>query len=223
MLTPAYIFTNDFNNLEHFFQEQTHIKKSFKKGDYLWSIGEPFDKIHYIYSGIAQNLLEHESGKRKIISFHGQGTVFPGFHTTHFKIEDSLLTIALSDMEVLEFTQAQFQIMFSKNQDLQMQVIDWFSRYSNLLLFEAAHQDYNSMFVKLCNLLYLLLISENGKNSGLTEITQDTLADILGVSLVNLTRGITRLRNDGIISTSRKCIEILDADALAKYCTGEAF
>lgn len=223
MLTPSYIFSNDFAAFSSYFEEKPHIVRSFRKGEYLWSPGEPFGRIHYIRSGIAQNLLEHESGRRKIISFHGRGTIFPGHHQKRYKIEQSLLTVALSPVEALEFTSGQFTAMFRENPCLQMQVIDWFSSYANLLLYEAAHQEYNSTFVKLCNLLYLLLISENGRESGLGDITQDTLAEILGVSLVNLTRSLTRLRREGIIRTSRRRIEVLKPDALMQYCSYETF
>ncbi len=223
MLTPAYIFSNDFTAFASYFEEKPHTVRSFCKGEYLWAPGEPYEKLHYIRSGIAQNLLEHESGRRKIISFHGRGTIFPGYHRKRYKIERSLLTVALSAVDVLEFTSEQFTAMFRENAALQMQVIDWFSSYANLLLYEAAHQEYNNTFVKLCNLLYLLLISENGRESGLGDITQDALAEILGVSLVNLTRSLTRLRQEGVIRTSRRQIEVLKPDILMRYCSYETF
>lgn len=221
LLTPAYIFSGDFSGFEEYFLSQPHLNRSFQRGDYLWKPDEPFGKIHYIREGIIQNFLEHDSGRKKIISFHGSGTVFPGYHRKNYKIENSLVSVALFDTEVLEFTKEQFSRMFHSNPKLQDRVIDWYSSYSNLLLFEAAHQDYNSSLVKLCNLLYLLLVSENGRKNDLGEITQDTLADILGISLVNLTRGLTQLRKEQVIATGRKQITVLDAEALIKHCSYE--
>lgn len=221
LLTPAYIFSGDFSGFEEYFLSQPHLNRSFQRGDYLWKPDEPFGKIHYIREGTIQNFLEHDSGRKKIISFHGSGTVFPGYHRKNYKIENSLVSVALFDTEVLEFTKEQFSRMFHSNPKLQDRVIDWYSSYSNLLLFEAAHQDYNSSLVKLCNLLYLLLVSENGRKNDLGEITQDTLADILGISLVNLTRGLTQLRKEQVIATGRKQITVLDAEALIKHCSYE--
>lgn len=221
LLTPAYIFSGDFSGFEEYFLSQPHLNRSFQRGDYLWKPDEPFGKIHYIREGIIQNFLEHDSGRKKIISFHGSGTVFPGYHRKNYKIENSLVSVALFDTEVLEFTKEQFSRMFHSNPKLQDRVIDWYSSYSNLLLFEAAHQDYNGSLVKLCNLLYLLLVSENGRKNDLGEITQDTLADILGISLVNITRGLTQLRKEQVIATGRKQITVLDAEALIKHCSYE--
>ncbi|MBP2653611.1 MAG: cyclic nucleotide-binding domain protein [Firmicutes bacterium] len=221
MLIPSYFFTNDFKQFYEYFLSQPHIKKSFKKGDYLWEPNKPFEKIHYIISGVAQNYLEHENGHRKILSFHGSGTVFPGYHEQDYKIESALITVALSDMEVLEFTKVEFRRMFQQNQQLSAQDIDWFSKDVNLLLYETAHQEYNNSFIKLCNLLYLLLVNETGKQNHFNCMTQDDIADILGISRVNLTRGLTRLRKENIIITKRKQIQVIDPSALEKYCSLE--
>ena len=56
---------------------------------------------------------------------------------------------------MLEFTRQQFSQMFEENAELSEQVVNWYSMYVNRLLFETVHQEYNSSFVKICNLLYL--------------------------------------------------------------------
>ena len=104
MLTPRYLFAGDFQAFHDYFCEQPHLRKRFAKGSCLWRPGQPCEAIHYILSGMAMNYADHESGRRKIISFHGAGTVFPGYHQTDYRIELSLVTTALTDMEVLEFT-----------------------------------------------------------------------------------------------------------------------
>ena len=111
--------------------------------------------------------------------------------------------------------------MFEENPIVRTTVIDWFSTYTNLLLYDTAHQEYNSSFIKLCNLLYLLLVTTDNKQNNFIGITQNDLADILGISRVNLTRGLAYLRNENIIVTRRKQIEVIDSPALAKYCSME--
>lgn len=219
MLTPRYIFSDDFRQFYDYFLLQPHIKKNFNKGDYLWKPGQPYEKIHYIISGIEMLYSDHENGKRKIISFHGAGTVFPGYRQNDYKIELSLITIALSEMEVLEFTISQFQSMFETNTMLSEQVINWYSMYVNHFLFETIHQEYNSSLVKICNLLYLLTVNQN---SGLAvDMTQDELSEILGLSRVQFTRGLSELRRRNIISTTRKKIYITNFPELAKLCSSE--
>ena len=111
--------------------------------------------------------------------------------------------------------------MFERNDRLNAQVVEWYASYVNLLLYETAHQEYNSTFLKLCNLLYLLPTRQSVPDSGVIDMTQDDLADILGVSRVQLTRGLSVLRGKDIIRTRRGRIEIADRPALARYCSLE--
>ena len=219
MLIPRYFFTNDFKIFHEYFLTKPHKKKSFAKGDYLWEPDTLLEKIHYIISGIAQNYIEHENGHKKIISFHGEGSIFPGYHENDFKIENAIVTKAMTDMQVLEFTKADFGVFLQENAELNRQLINWYAVYVNLLLYESAHQEYNSSFIKLCNLLYLLFIND-GKGA-LTNISQYDIADILGISRVHLTRALNKLRGENIIVTQRRQIRIINPEKLMHYCSLE--
>lgn len=221
LLTPKYIFANDFRELEEYFSAQPHRNVSFRQGEYLWAPGEPFHKIFYLTEGITQVLMYHDSGKRRILSFHAGGTVYPMFHYKQYKLEDSLLCSAMTHIKAWEFTQEQFARMFEEKAALRHRVIDYFSSATNLLLYEIGHQEQNDSFVKLCNLLYILLVSNSGRRNYLHQLTQEDLADILGISLNNVTRSLTRLRHDGIIETGRKVITVTDPEKLAELCSGE--
>ena len=221
MLMPRYFFSDDFQQFYEYFLSQPHSQKTFHKGDYLWKPGQPYEKIHYIISGAAIHFADHESGRRRIISFHGAGTVFPGYRQYDYKIELSLITIALSDMKVLEFTKEQFQNMFETNTALSEQVVNWNSMYINRLLFEIVHQEYNPSFVKICNLLYLLTINQPSCSGLVIDMTQEELSEILGLSRIQVTRGLSELRNQNIISTTRGKVHVVDLPALASLCSSE--
>ena len=111
--------------------------------------------------------------------------------------------------------------MFAHNGDLSAAVLEWYAMYVNLLLYDTAHQEYNSSFLKLCNLLYLLADSPVGGRQGVLNLTQDDLADLLGISRANLTRGLAQLRRQGILRTRRGLVELLDLPALAQCCSEE--
>ena len=221
MLMPRYFFSDDFQQFYEYFLSQPHSQKTFYKGDYLWKPGQPYEKIHYIISGAAIHFADHESDRRRIISFHGAGTVFPGYHQYDYKIELSLVTIALSDMKVLEFTKEQFQNMFETNTALSEQVVNWNSMYINRFLFEIVHQEYNPSFVKICNLLYLLTINQPSCSGLVIDMTQEELSEILGLSRIQVTRGLSELRNQNIISTTRGKVHVVDLPALASLCSSE--
>lgn len=222
MLTPRYIFANDFKDFYPYFLSQPNKRKTFHKGEYLWTPGSLCEKIHYIISGAAIHYADHKNGRRKIISIHASGTVYPGYHLADYKIELLLTTVALSDMEVLEFTIEEFQQMFESNTALSEQVVNWYSMYVNRFLFESIHQEYNSSLIKICNLLYILNATQTSLHTLTIEITQDEIAEMLGLSRVQLTRGLSELRKRGIIMTSRRKIKVIDLPALKELCTEEA-
>ena len=221
MLTPRYYFAEDFRGFYHYFLAQPHEEKIFRKGELLWRPGQPCDRIHYSISGAAVRFAEHETGKRKIISFHGPGTVYPGYHTTDFRIELSLTTAALSEIRALELTIPQFKAMFESNTALAEQVVNWYSMYVNRFLFETIHQEFHSSQVKLCNLLYLLTMNQPANSGPVIEMTQEDLADLLGISRVHVTRELAQLRRRGILTTTRGKLTITDLPALAGLCTDE--
>lgn len=134
-----------------------------------------------------------------------------------YKIELSLVTEALTDMQVLEFTRPQFKAMFESDSALCEQVINWYSMYVNRFLFETIHQGYNSSLVKISNMLYLL----SSNQAETIAMTQNELAEILGLSRVQLTRGLAALRERKIITTQRGRISVIDMPALASLCSSE--
>lgn len=93
--------------------------------------------------------------------------------------------------------------------------------YVNSLLFSSIHQEYNPSLVKICNLLYLLTINQPTDAGMRIELTQDELAELLGLSRVQLTRGLSALRQQRIISTSRGAIRVLDLPRLLSLCSSE--
>lgn len=221
MLIPRYYFANDYTQLYDYFLSQPHTKRHFKKGDYLWKPGECIERVYYIESGIAQTLVEHEDGYRKILWFHSNGTVFPGCHESLFKIEKSIITKTLSNTDALEFTRADFYRMFLENRELSSIAFESYAMYINLLIYETAHQEYNNSFLKLCNLLYLFSKNAPGGKTSRIDLTQENIADILTINRVNAAKSLSRLRDEGIIISHRKWIEIADFTALEAYCSME--
>lgn len=210
MLIPRYYFFNDYAELYDYFVSRPHKERKFHKNEYLWELDEPIRRVYYIKSGICQTLATHEDGYQKILFFHSKGTLFPGFHESFFKIEKSIVTKAVSDMETLEFSRESVYQMFQENRHLSNIAFESYAKLINLLIYETAHQDYNNSFIKLCNLLYLF--SQNSPNGRTNHIvlSQENIADILTINRVNAAKCLSRLRDEGIIVSHRKWIEIVD-------------
>lgn len=220
MLIPRYNFADEFRSFYDYFLSQPHTLRQFQAGDILWQPGAAHTEIHYIVHGAEMHYALHENGRRKIISFHSAGTIFPGYHQLDFKIERALVTEALSGMTVLAFTREQFRQMFEANTALAETVVNWYAAYVNRLLFETVHQEYNGSFLKLCNLLHLL-IADGSTHTPELSLSQDALAELLGLSRVQITRILSRLRQEGIIETQRGVLRVCNPAALAAHCSSE--
>ena len=157
----------------------------------------------------------------RLSAFMDRARCFRGYHQADYKIELSLSMAALSELETLEFSREQFRAMFESNKELSGQVVNWYSMYVNRLLFETVHQEYNTSLVKICNLLYLLTAGQPAGAGLEVETTQGELAELLGLSRVQFTRGLSELRSRKTVSTSRGRIQVTDLAALAELCTSE--
>lgn len=221
MLLPRYFFSDDYTEFYQYFLSRPHRRRTFQRGDMIWNLGETIRCVYYIESGVAKTFVEHEDGYHKILHFHSNGTVFPGCQNSVFKIEASIATQAVTTVEALEFTREDFYRMYQENMALNARVLETFSMYINLLIYETAHQDYNNAFLKVCNLLYLLSLHSPSGMPYRIDLTQQDIADILAISLVNVTNNLARLRDEKIIVSHRKWIEITDFPALAARCSSE--
>ena len=221
MLIPRYCFSGDYQELHDYFLSQPHRRRSFQKGEYLWKPGELIHRVYYIESGVCVTSAEHENGSQKILYFHSKGAIFPGFHKSVFKIERSLTTKALSQMETLEFPAREVYRMFQENPQISAIAFESYAKLINLLIYENAHQEYNSAFLKLCNLLYLFSQNTPGGDPSHIELTQENIADILALNRVTAARALIRLQEEGVIVSHRKWIEILDLPALERHCSQE--
>ena len=100
-------------------------------------------------------------------------------------------------------------------------VLETYAMYINLFIYESAHQDYNSAFIKVCNLLYLFSLHSPADTPERIDLTQQDIADILAISLVNVTNNLARLRKEKVIVSHRRWIEITDYPKLVSYCSIE--
>lgn len=221
MLIPRYFFSDDYAEFYDYFLSKPHRRRVFEKGDMIWNLGETIRYVYYIETGIAKTFVEHENGYHKILHFHSNGTVFPGCQNSAFKIEASMGTEALTRVETLEFTREDFYQMYQENMSLNACVLETYSMYINLFVYESAHQDYNNAFIKVCNLLYLFSLHSPTGTPHRIELTQQEIADTLAISLVNVTTNLAKLRNNGIIVSHRKWIEITDFPKLVACCSNE--
>lgn len=218
---PKYYFSGEFADFQEELERLPHKKMCFRPGDVLWNAGEPVLYTYYFRKGFVQAYVEHEDGHRKILSFHGCGTIYPGFQKTDFKIEKSILVKAVTEVEADAYERRGFYDFCMGNPRFMERVCEVQSAYINMLIYDAAHQKFNDIFLKLCNFLYLMPQDQMRTGRRGICMTQEAIAGTLGVGRNHVTKGLSRLRREGIVRLHRGFIEIVDRQKLARYCSAE--
>jgi CRP-like cAMP-binding protein len=218
---PKYYFSGEYTDFYTTLLSLPHIEVSFRAGEFLWSTGEPITRVFYFRSGLAQTFVEHEEGHRKILSFHGAGTIFPGFQQTDFKIEKSIIVKALAEINAIAFERKAFYDLCISDSSLMARAFEMQAAYINMLIYDATHQKFNNTFRKLCNFLFLMSRhTMRDKPCGIN-ITQENIADTLGVGRNHVTKYLSHLRQEGVVLLHRRYIEVIDYEKLAVYCSTE--
>lgn len=217
---PRYLLAHEFSRFEGYLSDGDCTARAFESGDQLWKPGEFIERVYYIKNGIARTVVVHENGREKTLYFHGPGSVWPSCQQTRYRIELSLVTTAVTHMDVLEFTLDEFRRLAWGNKDLASEVLEDASRFVNIGIYEAAHQVYNNSMVRLCNLLYLLYENEQPKSTRIN-LSQAEIAQLLGIDRTNAARYLSALGKEGVVRTHRGWLEIADVARLAGKCTIE--
>ena len=156
---------------------------------------------------------------RRTTAWHGPGTMFPVAHSTMFELESSITAEAITDVAALEFPNAAILGAIRENPDFAIATIDWYAKFVNLLLFAASRLAYAKAITALATVLLLLFENEPEARlgtSGVLRVTQNELAQLLGIDRGSLVRAATHLRQAGAVETGRGVIRLLSLERLRK-------
>lgn len=215
---PKYFFSNDFKSYEDIFIKHG-VKCEFNKNDIISCQGDTLKNAFYIKKGIMQVSIGHEIGKEKIVSFMGEGSLFPvGINEHKYKMEYSMVEKAFTNVEAYKFKYEQLRDIVIKNPSIALSIIEHNCDFTSFLFYEIASLSYDSIKCKVSNILYLLFSNGPFKDN-IIELNQEEIASIIGASRIQVARVLQKLRDAKIIKTHRNSVEILDVEELKKICS----
>lgn len=93
-----------------------------------------------------------------------------------------------------------------------------YADFTAILLYDTINLSSQNNLTKVCNYLYQYekLLKPHG-----IILTQEEIASNIGIPLLTLSRHLQKLRQQGIITTARKQIEVVDWPRLIKLCSPE--
>ncbi len=195
------------------------VKRSYVKGDLIFSEGEEGKGFFGIISGLVKIFKMSMNGREHILHLLGPGDIFAevilskeaGLYPAH--------AVALKDSELLFFPKDRFERLIKGNFKFSIGLFTLFSQRLRQLVHKIEELSLKEVPSRLAT--YLLLLAKNQEDKEITlAINKMDLALYLGTTPETLSRAIKKLRDRGMISVQGKRVVIEDEEALSQVAMG---
>ncbi len=195
-------------------------RRVLNKGEHVFDVGHPFDRLFTVRSGAFKTTVLNADGKQDIVGFYLPGELF-GFdgisERKHQVTAQAIKTSSICEIPFEPLLRATGRIP-----DLLRQL---FSLISEQTLPEAAIRLNHTAQQRLA--AFLLSLSKRFKQCGYSEtefnlpMSREEIANYLGLAPETISRLLTHLYAEGILSINRRHIILNDLEQLQTiHCSG---
>ncbi len=193
-----------FNNKE---------RLNLKKGAAVYNEGYTGNFIFYLIKGEVKTYKYNEEGKEFITRIYKQGDYF-GFtsflrNKAHYENAETIKNSIL-----IRIPRSDFLSVIRQNPKLAYHFFDLLSLDLENIKDHLMHLAYDSVRKKTANIL--LKMEKEISSEGLIDISRSDLACIIGIAKETLIRTLKEFKEEKLITTNRKYIQIIDRDKLRK-------
>ena len=193
----------------------------FDAGEDILTEGEPNDTVYLLRAGWAIRYKLLPDGRRQVIAYLLPGDLF-GFKESLFDMSDDSIQ-ALTDMTVHPVPAAELLDLPERHPRLALALTWARMRESSILAEQIVRLGRRSAYERLAHLIMellhrLQLVGLASERAYGLPLTQEVLADTLGLSIVHVNRTLRRLRKEGLVSidTESRRVRIEDLRGLAR-------
>lgn len=181
--------------------------------------GEPYAHAYIVRRGWAIRFKSLSDGRRQIVNFALPGDVI-GLFSALFEVADHSVA-ALTDLEVHPVEPTRLVTMFGTCPRLGAAVAWAAGREESILAEQVVRIGRRSAYERMAHIIIellhrLRLVGVADHRSFELPLTQEILADTLGLSVVHVNRTLRRLRDDGLLRMKGDRVAIDDLDRLAR-------
>lgn len=189
----------------------------FARGDQIIAAGDPYSNVYLVHAGWGTRYKLLENGARQIVNF-----VLPGdfmcFNAPLFRCSDFHLS-AQTAMQAYVIPIMPFARLLASQPQFAL-ALSWTNAHEESLLAErilslgrrSAKQRMAHLLCELWRRLQLLDMTDDNRFP--MPLTQEDLADTLGLSTVHVNRTLRALRAEQLIEASNGTVRILDMPGL---------
>jgi CRP-like cAMP-binding protein len=191
------------------------IESEIKKGEIIIRSDVLISNIIYLKTGFVKEFMVSSNSKTRIIQILKPHT-YLGIHSLFGDKINHYSYAALEDLKVCYIDINAFKQLVKENGNFAFQILSEVGKenlYNYYRFISNSHKKTDGRFADI--LLYLSeKIYENIRFN--LQLTRQELADLIGVSRENLTRVLSKFKEEGIIEVSRNHIELLNPEILNK-------
>lgn len=184
--------------------------KRYSRGNIIFYEGDKPQKLQLILDGIVRVYKIDAKGNEITLHFFQPQTLIA--ETAHMqKINYPATAIYETDCRVLEIDYELFEKDFLRNPDISFKIIQSLSKKVKTLQDVIATNLTMNTFDRLCKFIY-----ENENH--VQELSHKKIAAILNITPETLSRNLSILKQNGIVTVNGRKIQILDKKRLQEYC-----
>lgn len=197
-------------------------KKSFKKGSYLFHVGEEIKAVHLIVNGRIKTGVNNEENKEVTRSIlfenHIMGELFIVGDEKH-----SFFAYALDNVDVLEIPLQIFKDLITDETSFNLKLLEIINKRSSYITTKLKSLVYIDSRSRIID--YLVELTEkNGEKVGFEYVvrrflTHQDIANITATSRQTVTTVLNELRDKNLITFNRKRLLVRDLDLLKEEST----
>jgi CRP-like cAMP-binding protein len=181
--------------------------------------GEPYAHAYIVNDGWAIRFKSLSDGRRQILNFALPGDVI-GLFSALFEVADHSVA-ALTDIEIHPVEPTKLVTMFGTCPRLGAAVAWAAGREESILAEQVVRIGRRSAYERMAHIVIellhrLRLVGVVDHHSFELPLTQEILADTLGLSVVHVNRTLRRLRDDGLLRMKGDRVAIEDLDRLSQ-------
>lgn len=224
MNIPKHYFENTFGEFEDYLLTQPYQIYAYKPGDILFSDLSNHNKyFFYIIRGYTMVSATTEDGNKKVMCFYAQGTI------TNLLIDMNPQSIfetefiqALTNVTVLAFKKEDILEIIRSNFNFARRIIMFQNELIALLTYHCLTLPYVRSETRLYDFLYMSWCtppSVHEKEPETIYISQEHIAQYIGVTRTQTARLIKKMREENLIKTHRCSIKIIDINTIRSRCS----
>ncbi len=211
---PGGIRAEELHQLDEIVQRRRPVAR----GERLFRLGDPLTAVFVARDGAFKSVSISEDGEEQVLGFHLPGELIglDALGSGHHRCE----SVALIAANVCEVPYDQLTHVAAQLPSLQQQLFRVIGQSTD------RDQDHLGMLVRrqanerialfLHSLGERYLIAGHSDRQYSLPMSREDIARFLGLALETVSRGFTRLQDDGVIAVTGRRVEIVDAIALSR-------